>query len=65
MEKGWNQIETLDTRERDQRAVVRDDRHSELLEGVDFPLELVSVELKVRNALLRGVPNKLLAFLAE
>ena len=50
---------------RDQRASVRDDWHSELLERVELPLQVVAAQLKVRNALLRSVTDEFFALPSE
>lgn len=41
LENGWNEIEPLNSLKSDERAGVRDDGHSELLDGVKLPLQLV------------------------
>jgi hypothetical protein len=63
--EGWNQIEALYARERDQRTGIRDNRHSELLDCVKLALQLVPFELEVGNALFRGVSNEVLALHPE
>jgi hypothetical protein len=53
LENGRNEIESLNSGESDQRAGVRDDGHSDLLDGLKLPLQLFTLELEVRNALQR------------
>ena len=65
LENGRNEIEALNSGESDQWAGVRDDRHSELLDGLKLPQQLFTLELEVRNAPFRGVANELLALHAK
>src|SRR6185369_7309496 len=65
MENGWNQVEALYACKCDQRAGVRDDWHSKILESVELPLQLTAVQLKVRNAFSRSVLDEFLALLSE
>lgn len=55
----------MNSGESDQRAGVRYDGHSELLDGLELPPQLVTLELEVRNALFRGVPNEPFAIHSE
>ena len=41
------------------------DGHSELLDNIKLPLQLLTFELEVWNALVRGVSNELLALHTE
>lgn len=65
MENNWNQVEALYARKGDQRAGVRDDWHSKILESVELPLQLAAVQLKIRNTLSRSVLDEFLALLSE
>ena len=51
LENSRNDLKALNSRESDEWAGVRDDGHSELLDGLELPLQLFTLELEVRNAL--------------
>jgi hypothetical protein len=52
-------FDALISSESDERTGVRNDGHSELLDGVELPLQLLTLELEVWDALFRGVTNEL------